>query len=105
MEAPFFGLLFFLVVRVLPVIIGALLIADALRQRARLVWPTVGLAIMAIVGGGAKAAATFSLVPEVQSELSLGIGLSTEDGVRIAVMFALMLAPLLARRRLTQPPA
>lgn len=95
----------FIVVRALPVIIGAALVADALRQRTNLEWPNIGIAIMAIAGGGAEAAATFSLVPGVRSKLHLGLGLSTEDGARIAAMFALMLAPFLMRRRLTRLPA
>jgi len=96
---------FFLLTRVAPVVIGAALLAGALRQRSELVWPVIGLVIMALVGGGADAGATFSLVPDVQSRLRFGVGLSREYGAQVAVMFGLMLTPFLVRRRLTRPPA
>lgn len=94
----------FCVIRVLPVMIGGALLADALRQRANLGWPIIGIAIMAIAGGSAEASSTFSLVPGIPNRLHLGLGLSIEDGARIGLMFALMLAPFLVRRRFTQPP-
>jgi hypothetical protein len=96
---------FFLLIRVAPVVIGAALLAGALRQRSELMWPMIGLVIMAVAGGGADAGATFSLVQDVPSSLRLGVGFSREYGAQIAVMFSLMLTPFLVRRRLTRPPA
>jgi len=96
---------FFLLIRVAPVIIGAALLAGALRQRSKLVWPMIGLVITAVAGGGADAGATFSLVQDVPSSLRLGVGLARENSAQVAVMFVLMLAPFLVRRRLTRPPA
>ena len=95
---------FFLLIRVAPVVIGAALLAGALRQRSELVWPMIGLVIMAIAGGGADAGATFSLVQDVPSSLRFGVGLARESSAQVAVMFILMLAPFLVRRHLTRPP-
>lgn len=96
---------FFLLIRVAPVVIGAALLAGALRQRSELMWPMIGLVIMALAGGGTDAGATFSLVQDVPSSLRFAVGLSRESSAQVVVMFILMLAPFLVRRRLTQPPA
>jgi hypothetical protein len=97
--------LLFVVVRAAPVAIGATLLMYALRQRTELFWPLIGIALLAAVAGTADAAIFFSLAPETKSELTFGAGISWEAAARVAVMLALMLAPLALKKRLTPPVA
>ena len=93
----------FLVMRAAPVVIGARMLALAVRQRLALAWPLVGAAVAAAVAGFSTMAVIFSVSPDQMSQLAVNIGVSPDAQVRVAAMFALMLTPLLWRARLKRP--
>src|SRR5215470_17986671 len=62
--------LFLLCVRVLPVILGVLLLIASARQRTALYWPIIGTAIVALLGGTIDVDLTLAATPGA-SELSL----------------------------------
>ncbi len=90
----------FLVTRIAPVLIGAGMLALALRQRLAIAWPLAGAALVAVIAGSLTMAVVFSVSPDKLSQLSIGVGISPTVQIRIAAMFALMLTPLLFRARL-----
>jgi hypothetical protein len=91
-----------LVTRALPVVLGCAALVHALRQRAAMVWPVIGAGLLALIAAAVQASVRFSTTAGAPSSLNLGVGVSPETAVRAGVMFALMLAPLLARKRFTQ---
>ena len=101
-------LFLFLLVRVFPVIVGGLMVVGAVRQRSAMLWPLIGTALLAAIASISDAGASLPLSPDVKGELRFGLGFASKDLpqvlLRMAGMFALMLAPLLFRKRLTQPP-
>jgi hypothetical protein len=61
--------LFLLYVRVLPVILGVLLLIASARQRTALYWPIIGTAIVALIAGTTTVNLTLAATPDA-SELS-----------------------------------
>lgn len=94
---------FFAVTRGAPVLVGAVMLVMAIRQRGGISWVLTGVAALALLAGAADAKLLFSLTPDVKGELSFGFGLSRDVAARAAAMFALMMLPLLFRTRLTPP--
>jgi hypothetical protein len=62
--------LFLLYVRVLPVILGVLLLIASARQRTALYWPIIGTAIVALIAGTTTVNLTLAATPEA-SRLSM----------------------------------
>ena len=59
----------FILMRILPSVVGALMLMQAARQRATLRWPIVGAAVLALIAGTTDTTINFSLTPEAPSEL------------------------------------
>ena len=93
---------FFVLLRAVPVVIGALMLTTAIRQRSRLSWSIAGLAALAGLAGVSEISVRFAAVAAAQSSLNVGLGASPETAVRVVAMLALMLTPLLTKKRLTQ---
>jgi hypothetical protein len=93
----------FLLVRVLPVIVGCAMLIQSIKQRAAINWALVGVALLAILGGAADAAILFSLTRETPSEFRFGAGISWDAAARSAALFALMLTPLTLKKRFVRP--
>jgi hypothetical protein len=94
----------FLLVRVLPVVVGGFMLMLALRQRMEMSWPLIGVALLAGLSGTAETSLIFSTSPGTAGEFSFGFGMSPEILARSAGMFALMLTPLVVRKYFTRPP-
>ncbi len=90
------------VMRIAPVLIGAGMVAAALRQRLALAWPLAGAAIVAAVAGFSTMAVVFSVSPDKMNQLAITVGISPDAQVRFVAMFAAMLIPLAFRARLTR---
>jgi hypothetical protein len=61
------GALFFLDVRVLPVMLGVLLLMASARQRIKLLWPFIGVAIVAVFGGTTEVHLMLAATPDASS--------------------------------------
>jgi hypothetical protein len=113
---------FLSVTRVVPIIIGALMLTLALRQRLALTWPLIGAAVLAALAGTTDAKVFFSTTPDKSSEFAIGnsllpvfsspftdtLGVIRPDDLATgllwsAAILALSLSPLLLRKRLTPP--
>jgi hypothetical protein len=61
------GALFLLDVRVLPVMLGIVLLMVSARQRIKLLWPIIGAAIVAVLGGTTNVHLTLAAIPDASS--------------------------------------
>lgn len=89
---------------VVPVLLGWGVALTAARQRTKLFWPAIGLAVIALLGGMAEFEVALPTAPGGPGEISLGFALAPPfDGlvpglVRGAAMLALTLVPYLSWR-------
>jgi hypothetical protein len=94
--------------RFLPLLVGGLVAVTALRQRSRMMWPLIGIALVAILGGGMFD--EIALHTGEHRSLQIQLGLRYEDlfttfwgrSLETAVLnLLLILAPYLALRQRT----
>ncbi len=94
-KAPFSAMLFFYL-RILPVIIGAIMVTAAARQRLALGWAILGTGVIALLSAFATYSLKFATAPGEKGELTLGFGVTAQElpqslgmgVVNMAIVFA-----------------
>lgn len=102
------NVLVFIETRVVPIVLGALMIGLAVRQRAAMTWPLIGAALMAFIAGSTTADVTFAVTPGTPNSFSIASSffgpfgqnadLLLQSLARAGAMFLLILTPLWAQR-------
>jgi len=83
----------------LPVLLGWGVVAIAIRQRIRLVWPALGLAVIAMLGATTELFIFLPRAPGQHGEVSVGMHLDGLVAAHIVVNLILASAPYLIWRR------
>ncbi len=60
---------------VLPVLLGWTIVLVALRQRSTMLWPLLGMVVIALIGGAAQLNMILPTAPGMHGEISVGMGL------------------------------
>ena len=94
-EVPFNALCFFYL-RILPIMIGAVMVTVAAQQRLALSWPLSGAGVIAVLSALSTYHIKFVTTPGEKGELSIGFGVSADELPYSLAMVALNLMLIVA---------